>query len=144
MGYSFTEFDKVICGCVRRLSRGAVSMEGFDHHHDNNPHQQDDGKLVEPSEKNVIAPVAVVAEHLEVKAAGDMVTDQYQYQRRLDMKPDGAEIIAGCGSHQAKTKKQRQHHGGRADAPVQLALHDLEALDTHRVLRHGVIDEQPR
>src|SRR5690625_6176863 len=58
--------------------------------------------------------------------------------------PTGCLIVAPLSSGHPQTENDRGEHAGGADAPVQLALHDLESVPAGLIFAHGVIHEQAR
>ena len=111
-------------------------------------HEQDDAdqdqhrQLVEPAVPDVAVPVALMPEIQHQLAAPEVVGDQRRDQRELGVQPDAR--AAEPAEPEPQAEADREHAARRRDAPEELALHDLEALDRRPVLRLRVIDEQAR
>jgi len=102
--------------------------------------QQQHRDLVEPAEPDVGFPVPVVGKILEELAAVEVVREGEGDDGELRVQPGSGNAVAP----QPGAEDEGQHGPGGHDAPVELALHDFEALAARRVLGHRVIDEQAR
>jgi len=85
--------------------------------------------------------VSIVLEVCEQLAQPQVMRDQDCDQRHLGVKPSAGDPIALPEPH---AECDGEHGARRHDAEVELALHDLEALDADRVGGQRVVHEQPR
>ena len=90
----------------------------------------------------VVMPVAPGGEVAHQAPAPEVVGDEQRNQRDLGVQPAGRRLEPA--EPQPHPEHDGEHRAGRHDSPEQLALHQLEALERHAVLRLRVIDEQPR
>lgn len=76
-------------------------------------------------------------------ATGMVITEQNKHQSQLGVHPATRHQRRVFHQH-PDTEHQRRDHRGRADTAIELALHDLEAIDARLIRTHGVIDKQTR
>src|SRR5262245_1085761 len=99
-----------------------------DEHDDRKQEQRRD--LVEDAVPAMRARVTVVLEVAEEQAAPDVIDDEEDDERQLEVQPLHVLVrLPGVGEKEPQAEDGREHAAGRGDAPEQLALHDFEALD---------------
>src|SRR3989442_2145234 len=141
--------------CARRPSsssfksdsrpRGQLAKNASERLEDNQEHrgeQHERGELVEPAIPHVCAGIAVGGEVAQQPTAPDVIADQERDQGDLGVQP--ARGAAEPAEPQPDAEDDGQDRARRHESPVELALHQLEALDRGSVGGHRVIDEEAR
>ncbi len=100
------------------------------------------GHLVEPAVPALAFRVRIGRERAHQAPAPEVVQDEQRDQRELRVQP-AAGAAEPC-QPQPQPEGEREDGARRHDAPEELALHELEALDGGPVARHRVVDEKPR
>src|SRR5690625_5841313 len=73
-----------------------------------------------------------------------MIEKERNDKNHFGPEPTSGLIVAPLSAGQPQSENDRGEHAGGADAPVQLALHDLESVPAGLIFAHGVIHEQAR
>src|SRR5687767_4230759 len=123
--------------------RSALAKKDSERLEDNQQHRGEenhDRDFVEPAQPYMAPAVAPGGEIAQQPAAPEMVDDQNSYHADLGVQPAAGPAEPAEPQPQAEGDGE---HGTRGhDAPVELALHQPEALERHTVLGHGVVHEQ--
>src|SRR5205814_2974037 len=125
--------------------RGQLAKKFSERLEDNDQHRSEQDQhreFVEPAEPDVALRVTVRREIAQQHAAPQVVGREQRAERHLDVQP--ARGAAEPAEPQPDPKDEGEHAARGHDAPIELALHELEALARGRVLGHGVVDEESR
>src|SRR5688500_17657469 len=124
--------------------RGALAKKDSERLEDNQQHRGEenhDRDFVEPAQPYMAPAVAPGGEVAQQPAAPEMVADENRDQGDLGVQP--AAGPAKPSQPQPRAEGDGEHGPRGHDAPIELALHQPEALQRHAVLGHGVVHEQP-
>src|SRR6266852_434201 len=121
--------------------RSAVRLERLHHGQNDRGGQKTCRHLVKPAVPEVRPRISVARKIGKQLAAVQMIGDQQDDDPELGVEPGTREAVA---EPQPSAEGEGQQRARRHDAPVELALHDLEPLPARRVLGQGVVDEQTR
>src|SRR3954470_18678174 len=125
--------------------RGHVAKKSSERLEDNDEHRGEENqhrKFVEPAEPDVALAVTPRSEIAQQHPAPEVVAREQGAERHFYVQPTARSSEPAEPEPNAKDERQDAARGH--DAPIELALHQLEALAGHRIVRQGVIHEQPR
>src|SRR6185503_7352244 len=122
--------------------RRSAPLLGFEDGQQYDRHQNHDRKLVEPAQPDMAAGIAPKAEVEQQLAAPEVISNQQCDQRELGVQPAARALKPA--KPEPQPERQCQHAARRGDAPEELALHHLEALERNRVARLRVVNEKAR